>query len=72
MRRGPDTVVVVFAADHRIKDRGALLRFCREAAVAAAAGAIVTFGIAPTRPATGFGYLRPGAPLASGEGRAPA
>ncbi|MDX7952784.1 mannose-1-phosphate guanylyltransferase/mannose-6-phosphate isomerase [Lichenihabitans sp. Uapishka_5] len=68
LRRGPDTVVAVFAADHRIEDRDAFLRYCREAAVAAAAGSIVTFGIAPTRPATGFGYLRPGAPLAAGQG----
>ncbi|MCW6509539.1 mannose-1-phosphate guanylyltransferase/mannose-6-phosphate isomerase [Lichenifustis flavocetrariae] len=63
LRRGPKTVVAVFAADHIIENRAAFVEFCREAASAAAEGSIVTFGITPTRPATGFGYLRPGAPL---------
>jgi len=36
---------------------------CRAAAVAAAAGRIVTFGICPSAPATSYGYIRPGAKL---------
>ena len=66
-RRAPDTVVAVFAADHVIENRVAFKALCRAAAEAAAAGSIVTFGIEPTRPATGFGYIRPGAAAGTDE-----
>ena len=66
--RAPDSVVAIFAADHVIENRSAFVALCRAASEAAAAGSIVTFGITPTRPATGFGYLRPGALLGRGEG----
>ncbi|HPG03236.1 MAG: mannose-1-phosphate guanylyltransferase/mannose-6-phosphate isomerase [Methylobacteriaceae bacterium] len=65
-RRSPDAVVVVFAADHVVQDRPKLIQHCREAAEAAAAGAIVTLGIRPTGPATGYGYIRAGEPLKEG------
>ncbi len=65
--RKPDTVVAIFAADHVIKNRPEFVKLCAEAAEAAAAtGSIVTFGIMPTAPATGFGYIRPGAPVMQG------
>ena len=64
--RSPDTVVAIFAADHVVERRDEFVRLCREAAEAAAAGSIVTFGIKPTTPATGFGYIRPGRPVAHG------
>jgi mannose-1-phosphate guanylyltransferase / mannose-6-phosphate isomerase len=65
-RRSPDTVVVVFAADHVVQNRAMLIQHCKEAAAAAKAGSIVTLGIKPTGPATGYGYIRAGAPLAEG------
>ncbi|MDE2577565.1 MAG: mannose-1-phosphate guanylyltransferase/mannose-6-phosphate isomerase [Hyphomicrobiales bacterium] len=65
-RRKPDTVVVVFAADHVVRDRKELIRLCRLSAEAAKEGAIVTLGITPTEPATGYGYIRAGAPLHAG------
>ena len=65
-RRSPDTVVVVFAADHVVQNRALLVERCKDAARAAAAGAIVTLGIKPTSPATGYGYIRAGAPLSTG------
>ena len=40
------------------------LRFAREACTAAEAGEIVTFGVTPDHPATGYGYIHPGEPLA--------
>lgn len=64
--RNPETVVAVFAADHVVRDRPALVALCKEAASAAADGAIVTLGIRPTDPATGYGYIKPGAPLSAG------
>lgn len=55
----PETVIVMLAADHYIKNLDAFLEACQSAAAAAAAGSIVTLGITPTEPATGYGYIRP-------------
>lgn len=61
-----DAVMLVCPSDHHVADRGAF----RAAALAAAALAredyLVSFGIAPDRPETGYGYLQRGAPLAGG------
>ena len=62
-QRDPEAVVGSFAADHVIGDDGAFGRCVREAAAAAREGWLVTLGIAPTAPATGFGYIRLGEPL---------
>ncbi len=62
--RNPESIVAVFAADHVVRDRAALVDICKAAATAAADGAIVTLGIKPTEAATGFGYIKPGAPTA--------
>ena len=53
-----DPVLVVAPADHAIPDRGAFSASLRTAVPAAADGAIVVLGIAPTRPDTGYGYIR--------------
>lgn len=57
-----DCVVVVLPSDHHVPD---VQRFRatmrRGAAVAADTGALVTFGVEPTRPDTGYGYVEPGA-----------
>jgi mannose-1-phosphate guanylyltransferase/mannose-6-phosphate isomerase len=62
----PDTVLVVLSADHRIPDARAFAASVRRAAPAAAAGALVTLGVAPTRPETGYGYIRLGRPAGRG------
>jgi len=59
--RAPDAVVAVFAADHVVQKVEAFQALCLKAAEAAALGHIVTLGITPTGPATGYGYIRPGA-----------
>src|SRR5437763_1306405 len=64
--QGPDTIVVMLAADHVVQDRAGLIALCKQAAVAAAEGYIVTLGIKPTDAATGYGYIRPGAPVSDG------
>jgi mannose-1-phosphate guanylyltransferase/mannose-6-phosphate isomerase len=61
--RGSDALALVLAADHVVRKPEAFREACRHAAVAAAAGRIVTFGIAPSHPATSYGYIRPGARL---------
>ncbi len=55
---GADPVLVVTAADHAYVDEAAFTAALQTAVRAAAGGAIVTLGIAPTGPETGFGYLR--------------
>jgi mannose-1-phosphate guanylyltransferase len=58
----PDAVLTVLSADHRIPDARAFAASVRQAAPAAAAGALVTLGVRPTRPETGYGYIRLGRP----------
>src|SRR3954453_14059082 len=64
--RNPQGIVVVPASDHFIRDPQAFHQACKHAAIAAAAGRIVTFGIPPTHPATNYGYIRPGRKLNGG------
>ena len=62
--RDPKTVVAVFAADHVFADSREFARLCARASDAAAAGEIVTFGVTPDHPATGYGYIHAAEPLA--------
>ena len=62
-RADPGTIVAVLAADHVFSDGQLFARLCRQAGLAAAAGFIVTFGIKPDHPATGYGYIRAGDPI---------
>ncbi|NGY04631.1 mannose-1-phosphate guanylyltransferase/mannose-6-phosphate isomerase [Solimonas terrae] len=55
---GPDAIVFLMAADHAIGDQAAFEAAVQSAIDAASQGYIVTFGIRPTRPETGFGYLK--------------
>lgn len=55
---GSDPVLVVTAADHAYVDEKGFTVALQGAVRAAAGGAIVTLGITPTGPETGFGYLR--------------
>lgn len=59
----PDAVMGSFAADHVIADPEEFRRVTAVAVEAARAGWLVTIGIEPTHPATGFGYVRVGDPL---------
>lgn len=64
--RDPEAAVLVLASDHVVRDTTAFLEAVRTAAACAENGKIVTFGIKPDHPATGYGYIRPGAELAPG------
>ena len=61
-RRDPDAVLGSFAADHVIGDPDAFRSCIKDAVRAAGAGALVTLGIEPTYPASGFGYIKVGDP----------
>jgi mannose-1-phosphate guanylyltransferase / mannose-6-phosphate isomerase len=65
---GADCVMLVMPADHVVRDRPAFLRAVERAAALAGEGGVVTFGIVPDRPETGYGYIRRGAPLPGGAG----
>jgi mannose-1-phosphate guanylyltransferase/mannose-1-phosphate guanylyltransferase/mannose-6-phosphate isomerase len=60
LTRDPDAVVLALAADHVVRDPAAFVEACRKALSVANAGSIVTFGVLPERPATEYGYIRPG------------
>jgi mannose-1-phosphate guanylyltransferase/mannose-6-phosphate isomerase len=60
LARDEAAVVGVFAADHVVQDGALFVETCRRAGVVAAQGRIVTIGIPPSDPATGYGYIRPG------------
>jgi len=61
---GKDPVLVVTPADHSVGDPAAFTQALARAALAAARGAVVTLGIQPDRPETGFGYLQAALPAA--------
>ncbi|HBK08518.1 MAG TPA: mannose-1-phosphate guanylyltransferase/mannose-6-phosphate isomerase [Acetobacteraceae bacterium] len=64
----PDAVLWMMAADASITDNQALHAALIAAAAAARAGQVVTFGMKPTAPETGYGYIEIGAPLAGAGG----
>ena len=61
-----DPVLLVLASDHAIRGADAFNRAVRRAAEVAASGMLVTFGIAATRPDSGFGYIERGEALKDG------
>lgn len=63
-RRDPDVVIGSFAADHVITGLDAFADAISQAVAVARAGYVVTIGITPTHPATGFGYIEAADPLA--------
>jgi mannose-1-phosphate guanylyltransferase / mannose-6-phosphate isomerase len=54
---GAEAVMLVLPADHLILDQPAFARAVERAAVLAAEGKLVTFGIKPDAPETGYGYI---------------
>lgn len=53
-----EPILLIMAADHVIKDVGAFQAAIRSGIPAAEDGQLVTFGIVPTSPETGYGYVR--------------
>lgn len=54
----PDAIMAVMPSDHYIADEGAFSRVSNAAIRYAEQGHIVTLGVTPTRPETGYGYIR--------------
>ncbi|HEX9860948.1 MAG TPA: mannose-1-phosphate guanylyltransferase/mannose-6-phosphate isomerase [Nitrospirota bacterium] len=58
MRTDPDCIMAVLPSDHMIKDKAPFHAALRKAAKLAETGRLVVFGIKPTRPETGYGYIK--------------
>lgn len=61
--RDPEGLMLLLPSDHVIQDESAFQTAINHAATAARAGYLTTFGIRPTAPETGYGYIRTGMPL---------
>ena len=55
-----DPVMLAMPADHVIRDVGVFQSVVRQAVALAESGGLVTFGVVPTSPATGYGYIKKG------------
>ena len=58
LRDGDDPLLLVLPSDHVVRDAAAFRAAVQAAMPAAASGALVTFGIVPHAPETGFGYIQ--------------
>jgi mannose-1-phosphate guanylyltransferase len=67
--RSPSAVMAVLPADPHIGDEPAYRALVMQAAVAAESGGLVTIGVTPTRPETGYGYIEVGAEIEPGVAR---
>lgn len=66
--KNPDAILWIMAADAAIQDQELLKKALNSAVQAASEGYITTFGIRPTKPETGYGYIERGTALKSVEG----
>jgi mannose-1-phosphate guanylyltransferase / mannose-6-phosphate isomerase len=64
----PDVLILLMPADHSIGDTKAFEGAVRAGVEAARKGSMVLFGVRPTSPATGYGYIRLGPPVSEGAG----
>jgi mannose-1-phosphate guanylyltransferase len=60
VQEGNDSLLLVLAADHVITDEDAFCQSVNQASEHANDGKLVTFGIVPTAPETGYGYIKRG------------
>ena len=60
---GPDALMLVLPADHLIGNTSTFATIMESAAITAEKGHFVTFGIVPSSPKTGYGYIQAGAKL---------
>jgi mannose-1-phosphate guanylyltransferase/mannose-6-phosphate isomerase len=62
-----DPTLLVAPADHAIADSEAFRSAVADGAILAEQGAVITFGIVPAKPETGYGYIQQGEPLADAQ-----
>ncbi|HKU43287.1 MAG TPA: mannose-1-phosphate guanylyltransferase [Polyangiales bacterium] len=64
--RSPHAVMAVLPSDPHIQDEAGYREVLSRALAAASDGGLVTIGVSPTRPETGYGYIEVGSPLSEG------
>ncbi|TAH14182.1 MAG: mannose-1-phosphate guanylyltransferase/mannose-6-phosphate isomerase [Curvibacter sp.] len=69
IKNGADPVLLVMPADHVIVDTQAFQEAVCKGAVLAESGVVVTFGITPDAPETGYGYIQSGDTVGSGDAK---
>jgi mannose-1-phosphate guanylyltransferase/mannose-6-phosphate isomerase len=70
MEKDPGAVMAVLPADHIIGEGGRFRALLDKAAILAQKDHLVTFGVRPTSPETGYGYIKSAAPLEDNEAEA--
>jgi mannose-1-phosphate guanylyltransferase/mannose-6-phosphate isomerase len=65
-REDPEALVLVLPSDHVMRDPDAFMDAVSAGVLAAQDGRLVTFGVTPTHPETGYGYIAAGKPVAPG------
>ena len=68
LARDPDALMLVQPSDHVVADTEAFHRAVMQGIAAAQSGRLVTFGVRPTRPDTGYGYIQAGGVLTGTDG----
>ncbi|GAA2679440.1 mannose-1-phosphate guanylyltransferase [Actinoplanes palleronii] len=68
-RRDPEAIMGSFASDHLIANKDEFANVIRKAMAGAKDGLLMTLGITPTRPETGYGYLQCGGTVGAGPAR---
>ncbi len=66
LKKDPAGVLLVLPSDHHVANVAGFRSVLRRCAQVAADGTLCTVGIRPTRPETGYGYLRLGSPVGKG------
>ena len=66
---GEDPILIILPSDHYIKDNNLFLESLNEGIEFARQDRLVTFGILPTYPATGFGYIKAEEPIFNGNNK---
>lgn len=68
IKKDPDAIMGIFPADHVVADSDAFIKTLQKAEILAQKDFLVTLGIPPNRPETGFGYLQKGTEVEGFEG----
>ena len=66
LKDDPEAVIIVAPSDHLVRDEDGFIAQVHRAVAVAAEGKLVLFGIKPTEPHTGYGYIRGGQALGGG------
>lgn len=66
MEKDPEGLILLIPSDHHIEDQAAFMKAIAKGVPSAVSGQLTTFGIQPTRPDTGYGYIHAGAERGDG------